>query len=267
MLSLEHITAHYCTQHEKQQHNLQVLGPLDLSIKSGEIVVLLGPSGCGKSTLLKLIAGLKEATTGNIKLDGRQIRYKEDMIAYMPQHYGLLPWKKVDENIRLPLVLRKRRLDKTGEERLTHILETLGLTELLERFPTALSGGQRQRVAIARGFITQPDILLLDEPFSALDHLKREDAQQLFLSVWKEFPATTLLVTHSIEEAVVLGERILLFEQKPGEAGFIAEIYENPFLGDVLDADYMEERRNGDNGYKLQQAIRRRMRKEGTHGA
>ncbi len=261
MLTIDNITAHYTTQQEKQQQTVHALGPLNLSIKSGEIVVLLGPSGCGKSTLLKLIAGLKESSQGTIRLHDRPIQYKDDMIAYMPQHYGLLPWKTVEENIRLPLVLRKISLDDSGEKRLAHILQTLGLAELLGRYPSALSGGQRQRVALARGFILQPDVLLLDEPFSALDSLKREDAQHLFLDIWKEFPTTTLLVTHSIEEAVVLGERILLFEQRPGEAGRIAEIFENPFMQDGSDAMNREERRHGDYGYKLQQVIRGRMRR------
>lgn len=266
MLSIDNITAHYYTQQNKQQHMIHVLGPLNLTIKSGEIVVLLGPSGCGKSTLLKLIAGLMEPSTGTIQLEGQPINYQEDTIAYMPQHYGLLPWKTVNMNIRLPLILRKQRLDTQGEERLCHIVETLGLGDLLNRFPSALSGGQQQRVAIARGFMMQPDVLLLDEPFSALDSLKREEAQGLFLDVWKAFPATTLLVTHSIEEAVVLGERILLFEQEEGKPGTVAEAFMHPFEGDVLSWAYIEERRRGRRAYELQQMIRQRMRREKQDG-
>lgn len=161
------------------------LDDINLSLEQGQICALVGPSGGGKSTLLNVLAGVIKADRGEALLDGLPLPSKEREIALVPQHYGLMPWKSVAENIRLPQVLGRRSV---SEAELETIIASLGLTPLLNRYPHQLSGGQRQRVALARAFGMKPDLLLLDEPFSALDVVRAERSYQLFTSLWKRYP-------------------------------------------------------------------------------
>lgn len=178
-----------------------------------EIVTITGPSGSGKSTLLHCLSGIVTPTSGHLLLDDLPISPRTHQIALVPQQYGLFPWKRVASNIFLPAALGKRSVSPELQQ---EILKTLGLLDLLDRYPQQLSGGQRQRVALARAFIMQPDLLLLDEAFSALDVATAERSRQLFLELWARYPVPTLCVTHSPEEATTLAQRTLLLGGTPG---------------------------------------------------
>ena len=178
-----------------------------------EIVTITGPSGSGKSTLLHCLSGIVTPTSGHLLLDDLPISPRTHQIALVPQQYGLFPWKRVASNIFLPSALGKRSVSPELQQ---EILETLRLLDLLDRYPHQLSGGQRQRVALARAFIMQPDLLLLDEAFSALDVATAERSRQLFLELWARYPVPTLCVTHSPEEARTLAQRTLLLGGTPG---------------------------------------------------
>lgn len=178
-----------------------------------EIVTITGPSGSGKSTLLHCLSGIVTPTSGQLLLDDLPISPRTHQIALVPQQYGLFPWKRVASNIFLPSALGKRSVSPELQQ---EILDILGLLDLLDRYPHQLSGGQRQRVALARAFIMQPDLLLLDEAFSALDVATAERSRQLFLELWARYPVPTLCVTHSPEEATTLAQRTLLLGGTPG---------------------------------------------------
>ena len=190
--------------------DLVALNKLNLQVADGEIYTIVGPSGCGKSTLLKAVAGLVPVRAGEILFNGDAVSPKVHTIGYIPQNYGLLPWKTVEQNIVLALKIKGLPLIEAGK---LVVDEVLGRTHLLDhkkKFPSALSGGQQQRVAIARAFVLQPDVLLMDEPFSALDALTKEEMQQFFLDIWRGRSGSTLFITHDIEEAVFLGKKVVV---------------------------------------------------------
>ncbi|HWR84377.1 MAG TPA: ABC transporter ATP-binding protein [Rhodoglobus sp.] len=190
---------------------------VDLEVRAGEFVSLIGPSGCGKSTLLRLIADLDEATTGTLDVFGkpaRRARLDQDYgIAF--QQAGLLPWRTVAGNIELPLELH--RVGKTERQaRVAELAELVGLTEFVDRFPDQLSGGMQQRVAIARALAERPRLLLMDEPFGALDEMTREYLQGELARIAAETGAAVVFVTHSIPEAVFLSDRVVVMSPRPG---------------------------------------------------
>ena len=206
-----------------------VLTDVSLHVKRAEVHALIGASGCGKSTLLRLAAGLLQQAAGTIRMDGAPVHPRRCRIGFLPQNYGLLPWKNVRENILLGAEIKgytSERLSGTLDE----LVSELGLGDLLLRYPRELSGGQQQRVGLARVFLLAPDLLLMDEPFSALDAITRESMQEVFLSLWKTRAVTTLLVTHYVEEALTLAQRISVMGGHPGK---IMETIENPFAGDL----------------------------------
>jgi sulfonate transport system ATP-binding protein len=186
---------------------------INFSTNNGEIVGLLGTSGCGKSTLLRAISGLDKEYNGSILVQGREARDGKENIGFMFQEPRLMPWLTVVEN-----VLFGVKNSQNGEkEKAEHLLEQVGLAGFEKQYPKELSGGMAQRVAIARALMTSPDILLLDEPFSALDAFTKMQLQDLLLSIWKQNKATMLLVTHDIDEALYLCDRLLIFRGQPGE--------------------------------------------------
>lgn len=191
-------------QVQKNYADLRVLQQLNLQIKKGEFVAIVGRSGCGKSTLLRLIADLEPVSAGKIKFQSTTTAGHN--LRVMFQDPRLLPWKNILQNIQLGLA--KKQLDQTQT-----LLETVGLKQKAKLWPRQLSGGQQQRVALARALAHQPDILLLDEPLSALDALTRLEMQQLIERLWQEQGFTTILVTHDVSEAVQLADRIILLEQ------------------------------------------------------
>lgn len=179
--------------------------------------VLLGPSGCGKSTLLKAIAGFIEPVSGSIALDGRPVSGPgPDRIVVFQEFDQLPPWKTVAENVAFPLRVAAKLSRAEARERALHYLDKVGLGTFADAYPHTLSGGMKQRVAIARALAMQPRVLLMDEPFAALDALTRRKMQEELLRLWDEFRFTLLFVTHSIEEALVVGNRILLLSPHPG---------------------------------------------------
>lgn len=199
------------------------LEDIDFSLARGESLALIGPSGCGKTTLLNLMAGLRTPTSGELLVDGRPVAPKRPGTALILQDYGLMPWKTVRSNAALGLQIRG--LPWTAADQ---VLEDVSLADLAHRYPSQLSGGQRQRVAIARALALNPDLLLMDEPFSALDALTREELQDLLLQQWQKRQTTVVLVTHNIEEAVYLGRRILVLTPRPGR---MAALIDNPGAG------------------------------------
>jgi NitT/TauT family transport system ATP-binding protein len=184
---------------------------------ASERFVLLGPSGCGKSTLLKAVAGFIDPVEGEIRLDGQRVRGPgPDRIVVFQEFDQLPPWKTVRENVMFPLLASRTLGRKEASERALHYLAKVGLAPFADVHPHQLSGGMKQRVAIARALAMQPRVLLMDEPFAALDALTRRKMQEELLALWDEVRFTLLFVTHSIEEALVVGSRIALLSPHPG---------------------------------------------------
>lgn len=207
--------------------NPPALDHISLSVGAGTVCAVIGPSGCGKSTLLRVIAGLQKPTAGDVLIGGSPVNPKAQKIGFVPQNYGLLPWRTVEENILLGCRIRGE-MEQDTMERMFALMELLGIRGLEERYPRELSGGQQQRVSLARSFLLRTDVLLMDEPFSALDAITREDMQEVFLELWQRHGVTTMLVTHYVEEALYLGQKIVLMSANPGRIG---KILENPLFG------------------------------------
>jgi sulfonate transport system ATP-binding protein len=206
MLALDHLSKTYAD-------GTRALSDVTLTVQVSEIVALIGGSGCGKTTLLRLIAGLDRSSAGVIRLDGEAIREPHPAIGIVFQEPRLLPWLSVADNVGFGLG------DKPAAERrarVSHALEKVGLAEYATRWPRDLSDGQQQRVAIARAFVANPKVLLLDEPFSAVDAFTRASLHEHLLGLWEETRPTVLLVTHDVSEAVMLADRVIVMRPKPG---------------------------------------------------
>jgi len=194
---------------------LEALAPVDLTIPQGEFVCMIGASGCGKSTLLRIIAGFEEPTTGDVAIYGNAIAGPGSDRGMVFQDYALFPWMTVRENISFGP--RQRQLPREEIERTTdEFIRMVGLERFADRYPNQLSGGMKQRVAIARVLANNANILLMDEPFGALDALTREQLQHELLQIWARTGVTTIFVTHSVEEAVLLADRVLVMSAGPG---------------------------------------------------
>lgn len=221
MIRIENLALTYQNTHTP----LTAFTSIDLVIERGSTAVLIGPSGCGKTSLLYVLAGLKTANQGRVTYG---IAEPKQETAIILQDFGLFPWKTVEENVLLGMRLRQYTPEAMAE-RLERYLERLKLTAFRKQYPGQLSGGQKQRVALARSLVLEPKILLMDEPFSSLDALTREKAQELFLEMKMSQPEmTVVLVTHNIEEAVYLGDRVLVMTPGPGR--IVADIA-NPEWG------------------------------------
>ncbi len=193
-----------------------VLDHIDLTIEQGERWAVIGPSGCGKSSLLHLLAGLQKPVSGQVLYNEQPLQRAHGEISVILQEYGLFPWKTVEQNVALPLVLQKKSRAEI-KPRVAELLRQLQLEEHAKKFPAQLSGGQRQRIAIARALIAQPRVLLMDEPFSALDALTRETMQNIVLELCEQQNLTLVMVTHNIEEAIFLGQKIAVFSDNSGK--------------------------------------------------
>ena len=195
--------------------DVHALDEIDLAIAGGEFVSIVGPSGCGKSTLLMLISGLIPATTGTIEVGGVAVKGAIGNVAIVFQRDVLLDWRTVLANVLLPVEIKK--LDPVSHRRKAQeLLRSVGLEEFEDKYPGELSGGMRQRVAICRALVQDPGLLLMDEPFGALDALTREELTVELMRIWQERPKTILFVTHSITEAVLLSDRIVVMSPRPG---------------------------------------------------
>lgn len=204
-----------CKQYPAQDGPLTVLEPTSLSVGTGELVSIVGPSGCGKSTLLHIVGGLVTPTSGSVLLDGQEVTEAGAERGMVFQAYTLFPWLTVRRNVEFGP--KQRGVKKAERERLAdHFLEAVGLTEFAGHFPKQLSGGMRQRVAIARALANSPRILLMDEPFGALDAQTRITMQELLLGIRRRERTTTLFITHDIDEAVFLSDRIFVMTARPG---------------------------------------------------
>lgn len=234
MLLMENVSINYRTKKEI----FPVIKNLSLQIEKGEAFVILGPSGCGKSTLVNALAGTISIESGSVDFtqnsEKKPLNPKTHKIGIIPQNCGLLPWKTVRENCLLPIKIRHEQLNEKLNNSIEKIYESLDITMLLDRYPRELSGGQVQRTAIARAFILKPDLLLMDEPFSALDEITREEARELFLKIWNLYKPTTILVTHSIGEALYLGNKIIVMGENEGEIKYMMD---NPYFGKLYPND------------------------------
>lgn len=195
----------------------EALRQISLDLADRETCAIIGPSGCGKSTLLKVLAGIITDFGGRVAINGQPVAPCRQRIGFIPQNYGLLPWKTVWQNILLGVKIKRAagRADIAAG-----LLRQLDLHGLENRYPGELSGGQQQRVSLARAFLLMPDLLLMDEPFSALDAITREEIQAVFLAAWQKRPVTTVLVTHQVEEALYLGRQIVVLSQAPGTVSY-----------------------------------------------
>lgn len=256
MIDLDKVTFGY-------PHKSALFQDYDWSVKQGQSWAVLGPSGCGKTTLLYLLAGLLFPSNGQIRVDGQTLARPRPQTGLILQDFGLLPWSTVIENIRLGLRVRQvygpdgthaPKLPAGSLEDAHRWVERLGLRGLEGQYPGQLSGGQRQRVAIARTLVLQPDLLLMDEPFSSLDAPTRLGLRDLTLALWREQRFTFVVVTHAIEEAIHLGQWILVIGKPPHMQ---AEIIRNPVFG-LPDMDEREEYQ------QLSRTLRERMAAFGT---
>lgn len=197
------------------QEAFLALQDIQFSLKQSEFVSLVGPSGCGKTTILSIIAGLIKPTLGQILVEGNPISKPSPQVGYMLQQDYLFPWSTIFDNSIIGLKLMKQ-LNEENKQYAEHLLEEMGLANVMHRYPHELSGGMRQRVALVRTLVTRPNLLLLDEPFSALDYQTKLQLEDLLAETLKEHNKTALLVTHDISEAIAMSDRILIMDRNPG---------------------------------------------------
>ena len=220
------------------KERVHALGPLDLDIGDGEFVCIVGPSGCGKSTFLRMVAGLIRPSEGAVGLNVRKSVQPTSMVF---QEYSIYPWKRVIDNARFGLDVAKVP-KKEGNERAMKYLEKLGLADRARAYPATLSGGMKQRVAIARALAVEPEILLMDEPFAALDAQMRQILQEELLALWQADRRTVLFVTHSLEEAILLGDRVLVMSARPGKIIASKTVpFERPRKPEIRNSDAFQQ--------------------------
>ena len=220
MLSFKNVTFKY------PEDNYSMMEDLSFHVERGEFVSLIGASGCGKSTIFRLITRLLEPQSGEIYVDGQEIHKMKSYAGYMPQRDMLFPWRTIDKNLKLPMEIQKvpkEEQDKKVEE----VLSQAGLLEYRHKYPKDLSGGMRQRISFARTLLTSADLMLLDEPFSALDALTRMDMQEWLLRQWEHFHKTIVFITHDVEEAIFLSKRIYIITETPMHALKVVDVPED----------------------------------------
>ena len=193
---------------------IEAVSSVTLTITSGNFVSIIGPSGCGKSTLLMMVAGLENPTEGSVAIAGQPVVGPSQEIGIMFQDSTLLPWKTALENVLFPILIQKR-MSNSYRDRAIDLLNNVGLGKFIDKRPAELSGGMKQRVAICRALVQDPSLLLMDEPFSALDAISRDDLGELLLDLWQKTHKTALFVTHSIREAVFLSDRVIVMAPRP----------------------------------------------------
>ncbi len=231
--------------------SVQALKDVSLTIQAGEIMSVLGPSGCGKTTLLNIVAGFLAPTEGRIVMNGHEVTGPAAERGMVFQQGALFEWMSVRENVGFgPSMKGMARSEKA--QIVDHLLEVVGLQEFKEKAVYELSGGMQQRVALARCLANDPDVILMDEPLGALDALTREKMQSLVLKLWKETGKTIILITHSVEEALLLGERLLVMAPRPGR---IHREYRLPFADLGVNADLREVKKHPEFGPRREEIL------------
>jgi NitT/TauT family transport system ATP-binding protein len=209
----------------RERKRLTALRDINLTVNRGEFVVLVGPSGCGKTTYINAVSGLIEPWEGTIEINGRPVTGPGPDRAMVFQDYALMPWRTVESNVRMPFEFQKLGLSRQEmDERVRNCLDLVDLTGFEKSYPYELSGGMKQRVGIARALVTQPDILLADEPFAAIDAMTREAMQGELLRIVAETHQTVIFITHSIDEAITLADRVVVISYRPGRIKEIVEV-------------------------------------------
>ena len=208
----------------KKTNQLSVLENINLTINDGELICLLGPSGCGKTTLLRLIAGLEQPTSGEIVANGEVVKKPSGDRAVIFQQYSLFPWLTVLQNVTFGLEMTKGTSKEENIAAAERYLTSVGLIDFKDSYPHELSGGMKQRVAIIRSLLNHSPILLMDEPFSAVDMQNRHSLQEQLIGVWKRFDNTIVFVTHDVDEAVYLADKIVILDKNPGRIAKIVEV-------------------------------------------
>ncbi len=228
------------------------LDRISASVGAGELITLLGPSGCGKTTLLRLTAGLLAPDEGRITINGKVVTAPRKDACMVFQNFGLLPWRSVLGNVEFPLEIDGVSMAER-RELARHFIELVGLGGFVEHFPHELSGGMQQRVGIARALMRKPILIFMDEPFGALDAQTREQLQEDFLRIWSRSKATVIFVTHSIDEALFLSDRIFIFDTAPGR---ICSIFASPLAGERLNGDVRAHPQFGKYRVQLRDMLR-----------
>jgi len=223
-LSIEHLSKRYWF--EREDREVLAVNDVSLAVEDGEFLAIVGPSGCGKTTLLNIVAGLLPYEEGTVSIDGKRISGPGVDRAVVFQHSSLLPWRTIAGNIRYGMEMQRRFDEATMHERTDHFLKMVGLSGFEKHFPNELSGGMQQRVNLARALAADPKVLLMDEPFAALDAQTREFMQAELLKIWSQDRKTVLFITHQINEAVYLADRVAVMSARPGR---LKGIFKIPF--------------------------------------
>lgn len=223
-LQIDHLTKRYSLQREAKQ--VLALNDITLGVNDGEFMAVVGPSGCGKTSLMNIVAGLLPYDEGTVSIDGKQVNGPGTDRAVVFQHASLLPWRSILGNVRYGMEMQKRFDEATMRQRAEHFLKLVGLTGFEKHYPGELSGGMQQRVNLARALAADPVVLLMDEPFAALDAQTREFMQSELLKIWTKAKKTVVFITHQINEAVYLADRVAVLSSRPGR---LKKIFDVPF--------------------------------------
>jgi NitT/TauT family transport system ATP-binding protein len=223
-LSIEHLSKRYWF--EREDREVLAVSDVSLAVEDGEFLAIVGPSGCGKTTLLNIVAGLLPYEEGTVSIDGKRVNGPGVDRAVVFQHSSLLPWRTIAGNIRYGMEMQRRFDETTMHERTDHFVKMVGLGGFEKHFPNELSGGMQQRVNLARALAADPKVLLMDEPFAALDAQTREFMQAELLKIWSQDRKTVLFITHQINEAVYLADRVAVMSARPGR---LKGVFKVPF--------------------------------------
>ena len=223
-LQIEHLTKHYWL--EREDRNVLALSDVSFSVDDGEFMAIVGPSGCGKTSMLNIIAGLLPCEEGKVSIDGKRVSGPGIDRAVVFQHSSLLPWRTIAGNVRYGMELQRRFDEATMKERTDSFIKLVGLSGFERHYPSELSGGMQQRVNLARALAADPVVLLMDEPFAALDAQTREFMQAELLKIWSKAKKTVVFITHQISEAIYLADRVVVMSARPGR---VKEIFRVPF--------------------------------------
>ena len=223
-LQIDHLTKHYWL--EREDRNVLALSDVSFSVDEGEFMAIVGPSGCGKTSMLNIIAGLLPYEEGDVLIDGRRVSGPGIDRAVVFQNASLLPWRTIAGNVRYGMELQKRFDEATMKERTDYFIKLVGLSGFERHYPSELSGGMQQRVNLARALAADPVVLLMDEPFAALDAQTREFMQAELLKIWSKAKKTVVFITHQINEAIYLADRVVVMSARPGR---VKDVFSVPF--------------------------------------